>query len=253
MMARILIAALLALALPLAASAAAVVESLKGTARVGQKALTQGERVVAPSSISTGAGSQVVLRFDDGMQIVLDENSLLRMLHFRHAEKGVQDRAVFELLFGGARVVTGRIAADNPRQFFFHTPQVQLMVERPADFSVVLVNPAYIAVHAGSLISNNGWGTTTLGTGSTTVVATNATAPAAIAPSAMPQSAVASMKTLQTASVGVPSGASAAGAPTAAATADAPEAPVLALVVTLGIIAAVLAGLEGNGNPTTQH
>jgi hypothetical protein len=147
-------------------------------------------------------------------------------------------------------VVTGRIAADNPRQFFFHTPQTQLMAERPADFSVVLVNPAYIAVHAGSLISNNGSGTTTLGTGSTTVVATNATAPAAVAPSAMPQSAVASMKALQTASVGVPSGASAAGAPT---TADAPEAPVMAILVTLGVIAAVLAGLDGNGTATTNH
>jgi len=253
MMARILIAALLALALPLGASAAAVVESLKGTAMVGQRALAQGERFVVPASIRTGAGSQVVLKFDDGMQMVLDENSLLRVLHFRHAEKGVPDGAVFELLLGGARVVTGRIAADNPRSFILNTRQTQLMAERPADFSVVLANPAYIAVHAGSLISNNGWGTTTLGTGSTTVVATNATAPAAIAPSAMPQSAVASMKTLQTASVGVPAGASAAGAPAAAATADVPMPPILATVVTLGIIAALLAGLEGNGTATTHH
>jgi hypothetical protein len=156
------------------------------------------------------------------------------------------------LLFGGARVVTGRIAADSPRSFILNTPQTRLMVERPADFSVVLVNPAYIAVHAGSVISNNRFGTTTLGTGSTTVVATSAAAPAAIAPSALPQSAVASIKTLQTASVGVPAGASAAGAPTAAAE-GVPMPPLLATVVTLGIIAALLAGLEGNGNPTTQH
>jgi ferric-dicitrate binding protein FerR (iron transport regulator) len=252
-MARILPAGLLALALPLAASAAGVVESLKGTAMVGQEALTQGARFVAPASIRTGSGSQVVLKFDDGMQMVLDENTVVRILHFRHAAKGGEDRAVLELLVGGARVVTGRIAADNPRSFILNTPQTQLMVERPSDFSVVIVNPAYVAVHAGSVISNNRLGTTTLGTGSTMVVATSAAAPAAIAPSAMPQSAVASMTTLQTASVGVPAGASASGAPAAAATADAPEDPVLATLVTLGIIAAVLAGLEGNGTATTQH
>jgi hypothetical protein len=252
-MARILVAALLALALPLGAGAAGVVESLKGTATIGQRALAQGERFVAPASIRTGAGSQAVLKFDDGMQVVLDENTLVRLLHFRHAEQGVQDGALLELLVGGARVVTGRIAADNPRSFIFNTPQTQLMVERPSDFSVVLVNPAYVAVHAGSLISSNRLGTTTLGTGSTTVVATSATAPAAIAPSAMPQNAAASMKSLQTASVGVPAGASASGAQATAAAADAPEDPVLALAVTLAIIAALLAGLEGNGTATTHH
>jgi hypothetical protein len=250
-MARVLVAGLLALALPLAAGAAGVVESLKGTAMAGEKALAQGERFVAPTSIRTGAGSQAVLKFDDGMQMVLDENTVVRVLHFRHANRA-DDGAVFELLFGGARVVTGRIAADSPRQFFFQMPQTRLMVERPADFSVVLVNPAYIAVHAGSLISSNAWGTTTLGTGSTTVVAASAAAPAAIAPSAMPQSALASMKTLQTAAVGVPAGASAAGAAAAAAE-DVPMPPLLATVVTLGIIAALLAGLDGNGTATTQH
>jgi ferric-dicitrate binding protein FerR (iron transport regulator) len=248
-----LVAALLALALPLGASAAGVVESLKGTAVIGQRALTQGERFVAPASIRTGAGSQVVLKFDDGMQMVLDENTVVRILQFRHAEKGSEDHAFLELLFGGARVVTGRIAADNPRSFILNTPQTRLMVERPADFSVVLVNPAYIVVHAGSLISNNAFGTTTLGTGSTTVVATSAAGPAAIAPSAMPQNAAASMKSLQTASVGVPAGASASGAQATAAAADAPEDPVLALAVTLAIIAALLAGLEGNGTATTHH
>ena len=59
-MIRILVAGLLALALPLAASAGAVVESVKGP-RGPVKGLTQGVRVVAPTSITTGAGSQVTL------------------------------------------------------------------------------------------------------------------------------------------------------------------------------------------------
>jgi FecR protein len=257
---RILVAGLLALALPLAATAGAVVESVMGTARAGQRGLTQGVRVVAPTSITTGVGSQVTLKFDDGMQIVLGENSLLRMLHFRHAEKGAQDRAVFELLLGGARVVTGKIAADSPQQFFFHTPHTDLTVEGPADFSVVLANPAYIVVNAGSLISTNGMGTTTLGTGSTTVVPSSSDAAAPIKPAAVPAAAAASMKTLQTASVGVPAaapvaGAQAAGAPTTAETAATPGWVLPAAVVLgLGAAAAALGGGGGGDNgSTTNH
>jgi hypothetical protein len=261
-MARILVAGLLALALPLAASAAAVVESVKGIARAGQLTLKQGVRFVAPTSISTGAGSQVTLKFDDGMQIVLDQNSLLRILHFRHGEKGVPDSAVFELLAGAARVVTGRIAADNPKLFFFRTEHTELTVERPADFSVVLVNPAYIAVQAGFLISTNGWGTTVLGTGSTTIVESSSAAPAEIAASKMPPSAVASMKTLQTASLGVPAsaglpaGSPAAGAPPTVDTASTPGLPVSAIIIGVGIAAALIAGGGGGDNgasSTTNH
>jgi hypothetical protein len=254
-MVRILVAWFLAFALPTPVLANAVVESLKGTARAGQMALKEGARVAAPTSVATEAGSQVTLKFDDGMQIVLDENSLLRVLYFRHAEKGFPDGAVFELLAGAARVVTGRIAADNPRSFLFRAPQTQLTVERPADFSVVLVNPAYIAVHSGAVTSYNGSGTATLAQGSTTVVATDAAAPAAIAPSAMPQSAAASLKALQAAAVGVPAGASAAGAPPAVDDAGTTRFPVSALLVTLGIAAAVI--VAGNGGDTvsasTQH
>jgi hypothetical protein len=258
-MIRILVAGLLALALPLAATASAVVESVKGTARAGQRGLTQGARVVAPTSITTGAGSQVTLKFDDGMQIVLGENSLMRMLHFRHTEKGAENRAVFELLLGGARVVTGKIAADNPTQFFFHTPHTDLTVEGPADFSVVLVNPAYIVVNGGSVISSNGMGTTTLGAGSTTVVPSSSDAAAPIKPAAVPASAAASLKTLQTASVGVPAaapvaGAQAAGAPAAAETAATPGWVVPAVLVGVGLGAAALAGGGGGDNgSTTNH
>ena len=239
---RMLVAGVLALALPLAAGAAAVVESLKGSARAGETPLAQGQRLTAPTAISTGAGSQATLKFDDGTQIVLGENSLLRVVDFRRTENGASDRAVFDLLRGGARVVTGRIAADNPKQFFFRVPQTQLMVERPADFTVVLVNPAYIAVHVGSVISNNGWGTTSLGSGSTTVVATNATAPAAIAPSAMPGTAAASIKTLQVASLGQPAGGGwAAGAGATEVGAGGVGFAVPAILVTIGIVAIAVA------------
>jgi hypothetical protein len=71
----------------------------------------------------------------------------------------------------------------------------------------------------------------------------------------MPQSAAASLKALQAAAVGVPAGASAAGAPPAVDDAGTTRFPVSALLVTLGIAAAVI--VAGNGGDTvsasTQH
>ncbi|HSA90257.1 MAG TPA: FecR domain-containing protein [Burkholderiales bacterium] len=255
-MLRTLVAGVLALALPLAASAAGVVESLKGSARAGEAALAQGQKFTAPGAVSTGPGSQVTLKFDDGTQIVLGENSLLRVLDFRRTESGVSDRALFELLRGGARVVTGQIAAENPKQFFFRVPQTQLMVEHPADFTVVLINPAYIAVHAGSLISNNAWGTTTLRADSTTMVAGSSSAPAAIAPSAMPGTAAASMKSLQVASVGQPAGGGgAAGVGATEAGTAGVSFGTTAVLVTIGIAAIAVAKESDNepAVPTTTH
>jgi hypothetical protein len=191
----------------------------------------------------------VQLRFDDGMQIVLNENSLLRVIDYRHTSSGVTDRAVFELLRGAARVVTGSIARDNPRQFFFRTPHTQLMVEKPSDFTVALVNPAFITVHSGSLVSSNAAGPATLGQGSTSIVANSATAPANIAASSLPPQASSAMQNLSVANLGAPAGGVATGGPVAAGTAfGIPYGAPLFLIG--GAAAAALIG-SGDDDPTT--
>lgn len=210
-MLRMILSGVMALALPLAALASAVVESVKGDVQAGGVPVAAGQRLVAPVSVTTGPGAQAFLRFDDDMQIVLGESSLLRVIDFRFTPSGVTDRAVFELLRGGARVVTGKIALTNPKQFFFRTPQTQLTVDRPADFSVALVNPAYITVNLGTVLSSNGWGAVPLSAGSTSAVAGNAAAPADISASAMPASASAMLGNLSLAQVTPPAGGTASG------------------------------------------
>ena len=250
-MGRILIAAVLALALPLTALAAAVAQSVKGDAQVGDAALTSGQKVSAPTAISSGPGAQVFLRFDDQTQIVLGENSLLRIVDFRFTSSGVSDRAVFELLRGSARVVTGRIAENDPRQFYFRTPQTQLTMDsRGADFTVALVNPAYITVNSGSVISSNGWGNVTLSSGSTSGIASNAAAPAAMSAPPLPAAAAAPMQMLAAASVGAPAGGVAAGAGTVAGgTAFGIATPVVIVgAVVAGVAAA--AAKENDAGPT---
>src|SRR5688572_9798379 len=202
------VAAVLALTLPfsaLAQTAGAVVESLRGVAHVGNAELKQGQRLAAPSAVSTQAGAQAFLLFDDGMQIVLSENSLLRIVDFRHGQGG-GDRAVLELLRGSARVVTGRVAANDATQFFFRTPQAEFKVEDASDFSVALWNPAYVRVHSGRVTAGNGQGVTVLTEGSTSMIASGNAVPAPAVASNIPPSVAGAMSNLALASVSSPYG-----------------------------------------------
>src|SRR5262245_16040624 len=237
-MLRLLIAGVLALVLPVAAQASAVIESLTGTADIGGTPAVKGQRISPQSTITTGAGAQVFLRFDDGMQIMLGAESMLRLVDFRFG--GGQDRAVLELQQGSARVVTGAVARDNPKQFWFRTPQAELMVERSSDFTVALVNPAYITVSQGGLVVNNAAGSAALKAGTTSIVANAGSLPVAISAAQVPASASAAMNGLSTASMSAPGGV-AAGA--GAAAAGGAAFPILAPVVIFAGVAAAAAAV----------
>jgi len=257
-MLKFLVAGVLALGLPLSALAAAVVESVSGDVQLEGARLTKGQRVLPQTTITTGPGSQVFLRFEDGMQIVLAENSHLRVLDFRFTPNGNASRAAFQHLKGAARVVTGKVVATNPKEFFFHTTQTQLTVERPADFTVAIVNPVYVAVSVGTVVSSNTAGSVALNAGSTSLVASNAAAPVSIPVSSMPATASSSMSTLSAASVSAPAGSAATGVAAAGAAGGAGFG-VFAPVVFVGVVAAgVAAAASASGDTpspatTTTH
>ena len=242
-----------ALLWPFAAFASPVAEQVKGDVQAGDKLIAMGARLEVPTSVSTGAGSQVFLRFDDGMQVVLAENSLMRVLSFRYTGKAGEGIAALELLRGSARIVTGRLAVNNPKQFFVHTQHAQLQVDRPSDFTVALVNPAYITVNAGSVLASNGAGVSTLTAGSTSVIASNAVAAASIPASAIPASAASSMSTLSVASVAAPAGGGAAtGVGVAAGTAGGTAFAVAVPVVVVGAVVAGVAAASANNDDLPQ-
>ena len=258
-MLRVFLASLV-LATPLCAFAHGVIESLRGEVQVGNNVVPQGRRVVAPSAVTTGAGAQASLKFDDGTQIVLGENSLLRVQDFRYqpTPPGVTpgpsgDRAVFELLRGSARVVTGKIVVNNAKEFHCRTPHTELSVERGADFQVALVNPAYIHVNAGTVISNNGWGSpVAMNAGTTSIVATSSTAPAAISVAQLPASASSAMGSLSVASVSAPAGAASVGVASTAGGIGGAAVAALPVVVVGGVIAAAAAANGSDDLPSQQ-
>ena len=246
-MLRLLAVGIVALAMPLAALASAIVESLKGDVQAGGAPIFQGQRLFPGSTITTGAGAQVFLRFDDGMQIVLNENSLLRLVDFTFSTGGrLADRVVVDLLRGAARVSTGAIVAKNAKEFYFRTPQAQIGVQGPADFTVALVNPAYIAVTHGTVLASNGAGTVALGAGSNSIVANSATLATPAPPSSFPPTASSAMNNLNTAALTPPG--TAPGAPGAAG-APGIGAP-MPLIGAVAIIAAISAAADKDEDPT---
>ena len=247
------VAAVLALTLPFAAlaqSVGAVVESLRGVAQAGNAELKQGQRLASPTSVSTQAGAQAFLRFDDGMTILLGEDSLLRIIDFRHSAGS--HRAVFEFLLGSARVVTGRVAVNDPSQFLIRTPQAELRVADASDFSVALVNPAYVMVNAGRVLAANSQGTTVLSAGSTWFIANSSSVPAAIATNFIPPVASSSLNNLSAATLSSPQGGSMAGSE-----AGGGPAREMNQWLILGLIAAalivVVAAQDGDSQTTPQH
>ncbi len=245
---------LAALAIPCAALATVVVESSKGDVLSNGAPVFQGQPLLAEANITTAAGAQVVLRFSDGMHVAVNENSRFRMVDYRY-NRGPNDRVVFDLLQGAARVSTGDIARTNPKQFFFRTPQAQFGVQGPADFRVVLVKPAFLPVNVGTVLASNGMGTVAFAAGATATVASSAALATPIAASSFPASASSAFGNLQAAAVAAP-GSAAGGAVAAGTAAGGAGFGVAGPVVFFGAAVAGAAGAlksDESAAATTHH
>jgi hypothetical protein len=230
--------------------AAANVESVRGDVRAGSAPLALKDRVTSGATITTGTGAQAVLRFDDGQQVVLNENTVFRIVDFRYREEEPRnDRAIFDLVRGALRVVTGLVGARNQNNFQLRVPQATIGI-RGTDFMVALVNPAYTSVLHGAISVSNSGGTTVFGAGSFGSVASANGLAVSIPSSALPAAASSAFSSMG-AAAGVTAGGLAPGAGPAPVTATAAAPGVgAAAAVGLGIAAGI--GIM-NDNSTTSH
>jgi hypothetical protein len=118
----VLAAALLTLCAGNAIAQAAYVHNLNGaaTASLGAAArpLKIGDILASGTTITTGARSAAILKFEDGQVIALGENSSFRIVDYRFNKQRVADSsAVFSLLRGGLRFISGMIGATNRNNF----------------------------------------------------------------------------------------------------------------------------------------
>jgi hypothetical protein len=236
-----------------AAFATGTVTSVKGSARVGNEPVAENQQIQPGSLVVTGPGAQVVMRFDDGQRVVLNENTELRIVEYRYAEGNpVGDRSVFDLLKGGARFVTGLMGRRSQAAFQMRTPQATIGI-RGTDFMVVIVNPLYISVTQGAVAASNTAGTAAFGAGSIGTVASSASLGTAISASALPAAASSAFSTMSTAALGAAAGTGGTAAGVGGATATGTGAGMgVAGVAAFGAAAAGIAATSNSGSTTTH-
>lgn len=253
-MLRLLAAALCAL--PFSVSAFVVVESFQGEVMSGEDARAQvrvDQRIAYSNNpVVTGPGASVMLRFEDGLRVLLHENSELRIRDYSYTPKNMRyNRTVLDLRRGSARFVMGYVALNNPQTGFqLQTPHAYIQAKGGTDFAAAIVNPLYLSVNTGSVVASTNYSTVTFGAGSTVSVASNAAAPTAISASSLPAQASAAFGNVNAVAMAAPGGA-AGGAVAGAAAGSAFAVPAVAAgaaALGLGIAAA-----RSNSNSPVSH
>jgi hypothetical protein len=204
-------------ALPFSVSAYVVFESVEGEVTAGDrsKAVTQGQRISHRNvPVVTGPGAKAMLHFDDGLRVLLHENSQLHIWDYRHTPADMRyNRVVLDLVRGSGRFVMGYIAANNPQTGFqLRTPQAYLQAKGGADFAAAIVNPLYLSVKAGSVLVTNNYGAVSFSAGTTASVASNAAVPTVASASSLPAQASAAFGNMNAVAMAAGPGGAASGA-----------------------------------------
>jgi len=239
------------------ALATGTVQSFKGSVRVGNQQVNEGQEIAPGRTIQTGPGAQVVLRFADGQRIVLNENTDFRIVDYRYAEADPKaDRSVFDLLKGGARFVSGLLGQRSRNAWQVRAPQATIGI-RGTDFMAVIVNPLYLSVTAGSIASSNAAGTVAFGAGTFGTVGTAGTLATTISAAQLPAAASSAFGSMSGVAVGA-TGAGATGATGATGTgaagaAGAAPAGVGTAAIVGGATAATITSTSQTGTTATTH
>jgi len=171
---------------------AAVVQESVGDVRAGatpaqSKPVAPNQRVLSGTLVTTAPGSRVVLRFDDGQLVALHENTRFRIEDFRfQPQEPKADRAVFVLLRGALRAVTGALGERSPAAFSLIAAQATIGI-RGTDFMVAVATPAaYLSVLRGTVTGTNVAGTVAFGAGTFGSITSSTALAVPIPPSALP-------------------------------------------------------------------
>ena len=237
-----------------AVHAAANVASMRGDVRIGNSPVTLNQRIITGSVISTGPGAQVVLKFDDGQQVVLNETTTFRITDFRYRQAEPRgDRAVFDLLQGALRFITGIVGNRNREIVQVRVPQATIGI-RGTDFMVALVNPAYVSVISGAVGATNAAGTVVFGAGTVGSVASASSLAVTIPATALPGAVGSAFNSLAAAQVSAAVTGAAGGAAGAASGAAAAPVATAGVGTAVGIgIAVVVIGAAVKSDSSTTH
>jgi len=155
--------------------------------------------------LSTGPGSNAIVKFEDGQIMVMQPNTRFAVRQYDYVKTNVaKSNAVFELLQGGLRFVTGVIGSTNKNAFKLTAGTATIGI-RGTDGTVIydaIANVVTAAVNAGALALQTPLGTTNVPVG-TFSSSTASTPPSASTPLAQ-ATAVVAAQLAQASAVPVP-------------------------------------------------
>jgi hypothetical protein len=133
--------ALLALFFADAALARAVITTLTGTAQAQRgtaapRPLRLGDEVVQGETVSTGANSSIVMKFDDGEVAALTSNSRMTITAYQYNEQAGTGSVLLSLITGGMRAVTGLIGRNSPERVTYRAASTTIGI-RGTDVTIV--------------------------------------------------------------------------------------------------------------------
>jgi hypothetical protein len=218
------------------------------TAQVGggqpQKAST-GEGLLSNTTLVTDPKSYAVLKFEDGTVVVLKENTSFQIQHYTHSAKAPeQSNAIFNMVRGGMRMITGLITSRNRDALKVATPLVTIGI-RGTEFLAELTNPLVVQVVSGTVSLTNAAGTITVAAGQVATVTSSSTLGTVGAAGSVPGPNIPKVPTPPATPAPVPAGA-AAGAGAAGGMGG-------AAAVIGGATAAGVAASNNSGSTSTHH
>ncbi|HLX81368.1 MAG TPA: FecR domain-containing protein [Burkholderiales bacterium] len=169
----VIAAAVLALASGAALASAGYVHDLTGTATAtapngAPRALKIGDNIESGTTISTGERSSAVIKFEDGQLMVLSGKSSFRIAEYRYIkERPRESSAIFDILAGGLRFITGVIGATDHDSVHVTAGAATIGI-RGTDGTVVIdpvTQTVNAAVAAGALAMTTAQGTQNIGAG----------------------------------------------------------------------------------------
>jgi hypothetical protein len=256
---RMLAVAACVLALPMPSFANAVLSSVRGDVKAGPSVQVlvparQNQRLYSGTTVTTGENSHATLRFEDGQRVTLGQNTEFRIVDYRYDRQARNDRAIFDMLKGALRVVTGAIAQRNRIAWSLRTPTVTIGV-RGTDFVVAHVNPTYVNVVRGTIAAANSAGTVIFPTGAIASIASSTTLAVSVPGSAVPQTITLAMTDLgATPGAGVAAGGVAIGAEAAGGVAATTLSTTTMTAIGAAIAGvAIIAGQDDDKPATTTH
>jgi len=150
--------------------------SVTGQVGAGRaRSVSKGETLPNNATVTTGPGSYAVLKFEDGTAVLLKENTSFQVQNYSYNAKAPETgSAIFNLVRGGMRMVTGLVAYRNRDALKVGTPLATIGI-RGTEFIAELVNPFYIQVINGVVTVTNSAGAVAFSAGQAAVVANPST------------------------------------------------------------------------------